>query len=217
MSGLKRDSSALADPSSDGDLPILAPAITKKSKTSPTLPTHLSAAELAGLSTDELVGRVLELQETLKETQAQLKIEKDKAKSLQKSATQKTLTPTAGNAKPEEWSAEKIADRANKLADQAAKAIKKQMKWQPSCKRGTTKWSHAGVAPNPQVFFKMLNLPSDGKAWKQKKISLQDFESAVGDIEASIRYGSLRITGQHVNVKWSSDENSFTLSGTYGL
>ena len=32
----------------------------------------------------------------------------------------------------------------------------------------------------------MLNLPSDGKAWKQKKISLQDFESAVGDIEASV-------------------------------
>ena len=32
----------------------------------------------------------------------------------------------------------------------------------------------------------MLNLPFDGKAWKQKKIPLDDFENAVGVIGASV-------------------------------
>ena len=38
--------------------------------------------------------------------------------------------PVAGNGTAQEWSAEEIAERTNKSADQAAKAIKKQMKWQ---------------------------------------------------------------------------------------
>lgn len=82
----------------------------------------------------------------------------------------------------------------------------------------------------------MLDLPSDGKAWKQKKLPLAGFEDAVGSIEASvsclsrmssgkgseklisqIRYGRLRITSEHVNVKWNPEENSFSLSGTYGI
>ncbi|CAF9925754.1 MAG: hypothetical protein HETSPECPRED_005922 [Heterodermia speciosa] len=125
--------------------------------------------------------------------------------------------PVAGNGTAQEWSAEKIAERTNKLADQAAKAIKKQMKWQPSCKRGTTKWSHTGVALNAQVFFSMMNLPQNGKAWKQKKISRREFKIAIRDKGFSNRYGRLRITGEHVNIKWAAEENSFTLSGTYDL
>lgn len=73
---------------------------------------------------------MLELQETLKEIQAQLDNEKTKVKNLQKTGGQTTLTPIAGNGAAQEWSAEKVAERANKLADQTAKAIKKQMKWQ---------------------------------------------------------------------------------------
>jgi hypothetical protein len=34
---------------------------------------------------------------------------------------------------------------------------------------------------------------------------------------AQIRYGSLSITGETVTLKWAADDNSFTLSGTYGL
>ncbi|KAL8793149.1 MAG: hypothetical protein Q9195_004261 [Heterodermia aff. obscurata] len=119
----------LIDPG-DADFPILAPAITKKSKTSVTLDLNLSASELAALPSEELIGRVLELQETLKESQAQLDSEKTKVKKLQKTGTQTALTPVAGNGAAQEWPAEKVAERANKLADQAAKAIKKQMKWQ---------------------------------------------------------------------------------------
>lgn len=73
---------------------------------------------------------MLELQETVKETQAQLKSEKDKVKKLQKISKQTTLTPTNGNAAAQDWSAEKIAERAEKLTDMTAKGIKKQMKWQ---------------------------------------------------------------------------------------
>ena len=88
------------------------------------------------------------------------------------------------------------------------------------------------MAPNPQVFFKMLNLPGDSKPWKRKKFSVSDFEDAFGSIEASvgnslmkdkweadsagkIRYGSLRITSQHVNLKWDPEVNGYTISGTY--
>ena len=56
----------------------------------------------------------------------------------------------------------------------------------PSCKRGTSKWSHSGGALNAQVFRKMLNLPQDGKAWKQRKLSIEDFQDAVGEIDASV-------------------------------
>ena len=56
----------------------------------------------------------------------------------------------------------------------------------PYCKRDTSKWNHEGVAPNPQGFFGMLGLPTDGKAWKQKTIALSDFEDAVGVVEASV-------------------------------
>lgn len=59
---------------------------------------------------------------------------------------------------------------------------------QPSCKSGTTRWSYSGVSPSPEVFFKMLNLPSGGKPWKQKKISREDFSDAVGDIDASVSW-----------------------------
>lgn len=37
----------------------------------------------------------------------------------------------------------------------------------------------------------MLDLPADGKPWKQKKLLLSDFEDAVGSIEASVGAGCL--------------------------
>lgn len=44
------------------------------------------------------------------------------------------------------------------------------------------------MSPSPEVFFKMLRLPSGGKPWKMKKISRDDFERAVGDIDASVSW-----------------------------
>ena len=121
---------ALNDPSSDADVPNFAPATTKRSKTSSTLSLNLSGSELAALPPEELISRVLELQEIVKEFQAQLDNEKTKVEKLQKTGVQTTLTPVAGNAAAQHWSVEKVAERADKLADQVAKAIKKQMKWQ---------------------------------------------------------------------------------------
>lgn len=44
------------------------------------------------------------------------------------------------------------------------------------------------MSPSPEVFFKMLSLPSGGKPWKMKKITREDFESAVGDIDVSVSW-----------------------------
>lgn len=37
-----------------------------------------------------------------------------------------------------------------------AAEIKKQMKWQPSCKKASTKWRHTGIVPHKDVFYKLF-------------------------------------------------------------
>ncbi|BGP38663.1 hypothetical protein JCM10450v2_002613 [Rhodotorula kratochvilovae] len=94
------------------------------------------------------------------------------------------------------------------------------MKWQPSCKQGTTKWSYSGVVPRQEVFYSLFGFEipkTKSKMWKQKKLSSDDFEKAIGYITASIRYGSLRITSQTITLHWDAENNQFTLKGTYGL
>ena len=57
----------------EDELPLLAPAITKKSRVTGILPVDSTVAELIALANQELIGRILEFQETLKEAQEQLK------------------------------------------------------------------------------------------------------------------------------------------------
>ena len=84
-----------------------------------------------------------------------------------------------------------IKENPTKLTDVAQREIKKQMKWVPSCKRGTAKWSYTASVPEESVLYAMLNLTVNpkNKKWKQKKLPVRDFERAVGNIEARIRYG----------------------------
>lgn len=67
-----------------------------------------------------------------------------------------------------------------------AAEIKKQMKWQPSCKTGTTKWSYTGIVPHEDVFYKLFGFEKPKKAWKQKKIDMADFEGKIGYISNSV-------------------------------
>lgn len=109
------------------------------------------------------------------------------------------------------------------------------MKWQPTCKTGTTKWSYTGLVPHEDVFYKLFGFEKPKKAWKQKKIDIGDFENKdrlhqqfgripelgsdkSGEVLTSrqIRY-NLRITGDAVKVHWDQEEKTFKLSGTYGL
>ncbi|KAG9550876.1 hypothetical protein KCU79_g13607, partial [Aureobasidium melanogenum] len=93
---------------------------------------------------------------------------------------------------------------------------KKQMKWQPSCKKGSTKWSCTGIMPHEDVFYKLFELEKPKKPWKQKKIDMNDFENSIDHIR--IRYGSLRLTGDGVKVNWDQDEKTFKFgTADYGV
>jgi hypothetical protein len=69
-----------------------------------------------------------------------------------------------------------------------AAEIKKQMKWQPSCKKGSTKWSYIGIVPHEDVFYKLFGFEKPKKPWKQKKIDMNDFENSIDHISASVSF-----------------------------
>ncbi|KAI4841821.1 hypothetical protein E4T44_07666 [Aureobasidium sp. EXF-8845] len=132
---------------------------------------------------------------------------------------QPSAVPQGGSsASPGEvWTEDKIAERARKTRDVCSTEIRKQMKWQPSCKKGSAKWSFTGIVPHEDVFYKLFRLEKPKKPWKQKAIDMSDFNQAIGAITSTIRYGSLSITGESVKVHWDQDEKTFKLAGTYGL
>ena len=115
------------------------------------------------------------------------------------------------------WTEKQVKETAAKLAVIAHKEIKKQMKWQPSCKRGSSKWSYTATVPDPAVLFALFNLEAGGKQWKQKKLALAEFQDALGYIRVSCRYNYLSMTGEHVNLRFDSEALSWSVSGTYGI
>ncbi|TKA70635.1 hypothetical protein B0A55_05749 [Friedmanniomyces simplex] len=165
----KRKSTNVEEDGSDNDLAASVPA-PKKRRTQTQLERHTLASLLA-LPHQDLAEYAL---------------------SLQEHASQ----PDSSGA--EAWSDEKITERAAKTRDVCRAEIKKQMKWQPSCKAGTTKWSYTGLAPHEDVFYKLFQFEKPKKPWK-------------------VRYNTLRITGEEVRVNWDQEEKTFKLSGTYGL
>ncbi|KAF8545585.1 hypothetical protein OG21DRAFT_1502203 [Imleria badia] len=109
---------------------------------------------------------------------------------------------------------EKLAAAVEKLRKAANSGIKKQMSWKPSCKTGSAKWVYDGVCSDPLVFGTLLGL--DGPpSFKMHKIPVADFNNLLGQIQVSVRYDYLYLTGSHVNVRWS-DSGEFKFSGTYG-
>ncbi|MCJ1446706.1 MAG: hypothetical protein MMC23_007212 [Stictis urceolatum] len=120
-----------------------------------------------------------------------------------------------GNSTPAALSPEDLEKKVAAQSSAVHKGTKKQMKWQPSCKMGRTKWSYTGICPNKEVFLSLFNRKDEKKACKRKKISISDFETAIGSITASVGY--LNITGTDVTLGWNQEEGSFILSGTYGI
>lgn len=84
------------------------------------------------------------------------------------------------------WSPEKIADRAEKIRSICQKEVKKQLKWVPSCKKGTARWSYTAAVPVRDVYIKMFDLDANAKEVKGKKLSLDEFRRAIGNVEASV-------------------------------
>ncbi|KAL7621011.1 hypothetical protein AAE478_008323 [Parahypoxylon ruwenzoriense] len=150
------------------------------------------------------------------DTGAEPKVQKKQKTAATASATLSTASqPNDGQIDPSV-----VREKAQRLSVLVYRQIKRQMKWVPSCRMGTARWSCSLNVPNAAVFFRLFRLePTDakGKKWKQKKIPVGDFEYCVGEVEASIRYGALRIMGPHVNLKWNEEDLAFTVSGKYGL
>ncbi|KAI1140637.1 hypothetical protein F5Y05DRAFT_410484 [Hypoxylon sp. FL0543] len=139
---------------------------------------------------------------------------------------QKTTATTAAlpSAAPQPDGAELdrnvVRDKAYALRNLVYRQIKRQMKWTPSCRTGRARWSYNGGVANAAIFLRAFRLEATnekGKKWKQKKIPIDEFESCIGEVTASIRWGSLRMMGPHVNLKWDEEDNMFTVSGKYGL
>ena len=98
------------------------------------LEVNFDLEQLQSFEKEVLVGMALGLQTRLRDTQQKLV------------DTNSALKESSGIApKDVAWTPEKVAERAQKVRDICSKEIKKQMKWQPSCKKGSTKWSYTGV------------------------------------------------------------------------
>ena len=107
--------------------------------------------------------------------------------SLQKELQNMMATPAAtGPPTDDYWTPAKVTEKARKLHSVCNSAIVKQMKWQPSCKQGTTRWSYTGTVPHEDVFFRAFGFQMDGKAWKQKKMTPTEFQHQIGEVSASV-------------------------------
>lgn len=75
------------------------------------------------------------------------------------------------------------------------------------------------MIPHVEVMQRIIkpDEKAKSKAWKQRKISKEDLEDGIGYISASVRYGSLRVTSEMINVKWDEETKMLSLSGTYGV
>ena len=105
------------------------------------------------------------------------------ALSLQNQASQQTN----GNGAEAAWTDEKITERAKKTRDICKAGIERQLKWQPSCKAGTTKWSYTGPVPHEDVSYKLFQFEKPKKPWKVKKISRSELDEILRGVSASVR------------------------------
>ncbi|KAE8215849.1 hypothetical protein CF327_g969 [Tilletia walkeri] len=135
----------------------------------------------------------------------------------QKAAAARPAPAAGASAAAPTWTPAKIVEVATRVRKNTHDAIVKQMKWQPTCRKGTTKWSISVLASAPEVMKAALGLPANEKEFKLKKLTMDEFERAFGTIHVSIRYGSLYVTGKTVTLRWDPSSCEFTLNGTYGL
>lgn len=72
------------------------------------------------------------------------------------------------------------------------------------------------VLPQLGIFQRLMNL-SEAPKWKQMKLTLDEFEEVFGGrLMASVRYDTLKLSGTHVNIRWTKETGEFRFGGTYG-
>lgn len=195
----KRNSSSMAS-ESDTDAPIPA---TKKAKgqtkstkaAKPSVTTSYTANDLESLSHAELVAYVKDLQKQL-------------------DASKKSPSTSTNG---QEISPDELKKKVEHLRTLMVRQIKKAMTLEPSCKTGSATFSQDFVVQNPQIIQKLFSrvIKDNGKAWKMKKLSAEEFEGAVGSIGASVRYDYLELTSD-VTVRWDAENGTVKCSGKYG-
>ncbi|KAF2492302.1 hypothetical protein BU16DRAFT_542206 [Lophium mytilinum] len=127
-----------------------------------------------------------------------------------------TSNDTPANASPPGITPEELAAKTSKTRDMMVRGIKSQMKWKPSCKTNSAKFSYEASVTNPAIFHKLFKTPA---GWKKKQLQYSPEEFAEFTrcyIEASIRYDTLSIQGKLVTVKWDEEGSVFKVSGNYG-
>jgi len=103
-----------------------------------------------------------------------------------------------------------------KLKKIAVRGIKSQMKWKPSLKHGTGRWSWSALC-DEATFRVFMGLQPKDKT-KGGKVPIDKFESLVGTaISASIRYGSLQLVKENVNVTYNKNDGEIKITGAYGM
>ena len=121
---------------------------------------------------------------------------------------------------------EQVAAQATKVCEVTVKQIRAQMKWKPSCKKGSAKWGYDGLVPlecYKRVFAAHLK-PKELAQLKDvtvKRLTVDEFCTTFGtsryQLSAPIRYGSLSLTGEHVTCKYDATSGELRLTGSYGL
>lgn len=116
-----------------------------------TMPKTFDLDELTAMSKEDLIGLVQGLQEA----------------AVQHTHFLQALAETSGNrAGKAAETPEKIPERARKIRDICHKKIGKQMKWQPSCKKGSSRWSYECVVPSTEVFNQVFRVEEGAKPRK---------------------------------------------------
>jgi hypothetical protein len=62
----------------------------------------------------------------------------------------------------------------------------------------------------------MFGLP-DTHNKKMFKMRVVDFANIVGCPQGKVRYSILDITGSDINIRWTAEEKTLKVSGTYGV
>ncbi|KAL9055241.1 MAG: hypothetical protein Q9162_003651 [Coniocarpon cinnabarinum] len=132
----------------------------------------------------------------------------------------KTTAAAKVSGNTNEMTEQKARQQAEKANILMVKGIKSQMKWKPACKKGAAKFSYTGALSSTEAFNVLTRQGFDAK--KPKKLvqfSVDEFEDQVAkaDMSASVRFGSIYITGKGVNLGWKEDDQTFTATGSYGL
>jgi len=131
---------------------------------------------------------------------------------LEKSSFLLSPTPSAPNA----ISPEKVQAKADQLRELACRGIKSQMKWKPSCKKGTARFSYECMCD--ESTFRAFMRVGDKEKTKGKRMEVEEFQENIlgSELETSIRYGSLVAKGK-LTVSFDSSDDIMKITGGYGM